>query len=173
MEIRFLTGDDAAEYWRLRLEALEGDPSAFSASAEEHRTLSMEEVRRRIGDELGDNFIVGAWDDNLLAGTVGFYREKGLKTRHKGGIWGVYVTPGQRASGVGKMMMKMALARAGQIDGVEQILLSVGATQIAAKRLYRSLGFESFGCEPRALKIGDQFIDEEYLVLRFENQRNV
>jgi len=25
-EIRFLSGDDASEYWRLRLEALEGDP---------------------------------------------------------------------------------------------------------------------------------------------------
>ena len=49
MEIRALTADDATEYWRLRLEALQGDPEAFSASAEEHMSLPMDEVRRRSG----------------------------------------------------------------------------------------------------------------------------
>jgi ribosomal protein S18 acetylase RimI-like enzyme len=171
MEIRFLKSDDAAEYWRLRLEALEGDPNAFTASAEEHKSLSLDEVRRRIGDANGENFIVGAFNDGRLAGTVGFFREKGLKTRHKGGIWGVYVTPEQRGAGVGKKMMEMALARAEQIDGIEQVLISVATTQIAAEKLYRSLGFQPFGREPRAVRIGDEFIDEIYLVLHFENKR--
>jgi hypothetical protein len=44
MEIRLLTSDDASEYWRLRLEALEGDPEAFGFSPEEHRALSIDEV---------------------------------------------------------------------------------------------------------------------------------
>ena len=47
MEIRFLTPDDAAEYWRLRLEALQRDPEAFGSSAEEHQSLSLEEVGAR------------------------------------------------------------------------------------------------------------------------------
>jgi hypothetical protein len=57
MEIRFLTADDAAEWWRLRLESLERDPEAFSASAEDHQSLKLEDVRSRLGSG-GDNFFV-------------------------------------------------------------------------------------------------------------------
>lgn len=95
---------------------------------------------------------------------------KGLKTRHKGRIWGVYVTPSERAHGVGRRLLQALLERAGEIEGLEQIMLSVTETQSAALALYRSLGFESFGHEPRALKIGDRAIDEEYMVLRLRRE---
>src|SRR5271157_1811055 len=62
MEIRFLNGGDAGEYWRLRLEALQGDPEAFSSSAEEHQSLSLDEVGRRLGSDGADSFVVGAFD---------------------------------------------------------------------------------------------------------------
>jgi len=166
MEIRFLHGGDASEYWRLRLEALQGDPEAFSSSAEEHQSLSLEEVRKRLGSGEADFFVVGAFDDGCLIGTAGFYREKGPKVRHKGRVWGVYVTPEKRGRGIGRKIMQTLVERAAGIEGVDQILLSVTTTQSAAAHLYRSLGFGSFGCEPRALKIGDRFIDEEYMVLR-------
>ena len=65
-------------------------------------------------------------------------------------------------------MLRALLERAAEIEGVEQVSLSVTTTQIAAVQLYRSLGFQAFGCEPRALRIGDRFIDEEYLLLRLK-----
>jgi ribosomal protein S18 acetylase RimI-like enzyme len=166
MRIRFLTADDASEWWRLRLEALEGDPAAFSASAEEHRCLSLDGVRKRISDATNESFVIGAFDDERLAGMAGFYREKGLKSWHKGRIWGVYVTPTKRGTGIGREMLQMLMQRARQMEGIEQILLSVSLSQKAAVALYRSLGFESWGCEPRALKLEDQFIDEEYMILK-------
>jgi ribosomal protein S18 acetylase RimI-like enzyme len=168
-EIRYLTGNDASEYWKLRLEALEGDPEAYSASALEHRSLTLEEVRKRLGSEGGDQFVVGAVQGGRLIGTAGFYREKNLKIRHKGRIWGVYVTPTRRGTGVGKRMLQTILKRADEMNGLEQVLLSVAATQTAAFRLYCAMGFKLFGCEPRALRIGDRFIDEQYLVLRLKN----
>lgn len=171
MEIRLLTGDDASEYWKLRLEALEGDPEAFSSSAEEHKALSMDEVKRRLGADGGDFLVAGAFENGRLVGTAGFYREKGPKVRHKGHIWGVYVTPAHRGAGVGRKIMQLALDRGWAIDGIEQVLLSVTATQTAAAKLYQSLGFVSFGREPHALKIGDRFIDEEYYILTPENLR--
>jgi ribosomal protein S18 acetylase RimI-like enzyme len=61
--------------------------------------------------------------------------------------------------------LQMLLEQAALI-GVEQIELSVTTTQTAAIGLYRSLGFESWGCEPKALKIADRYLDEEYMVLR-------
>ena len=169
MEIRFLSGDDAGEYWRLRLEALEGDPEAFSASAEDHRSLSLDEVRKRLGSESQEQFVVGAVEDGRLIGTAGFYREKGLKTRHKGRIWGVYVTPAGRGAGIGKRMLHKVLERVAEMEGLDQVLLSVAATQSAAFCLYRSLGFELFGREPRALRIGNRFVDEQYLALRLKH----
>ena len=41
----------------------------------------------------------------------------------------------------------------------------VATTQTAAIALYQSLGFRSFGCEYRALKIGERYVDEEQMVL--------
>lgn len=42
------------------------------------------------------------------------------------------------------------------MDGVGQFLLSVTATKTAAVALYRSLGFQSFGRERRALNVGER-----------------
>jgi hypothetical protein len=41
----------------------------------------------------------------------------------------------------------------------------VATSQPAARQLYLSLGFESFGCERHALKIGDVYVDEEHMSL--------
>jgi ribosomal protein S18 acetylase RimI-like enzyme len=164
MEIRFLTAEDAVEWRRLRAEALEGDPEAFSSSSEEHARLSLDDVKNRLG-ATGDSFVAGAFEDGSLVGMAGFHREIGPKVRHKGKIWGVYVTPSQRGTGLGRDLMRAVLERAAKIEGLDQILLSVTATQTPALGLYRSLGFETFGREPRALKIGDRTIDEDYMVL--------
>ena len=163
MEIRLLTPDDAAEWLRLRLEALEGDPEAFGASLEEHQSLSVDEVKRRLWSG-EDAFVLGALEDQRMVGMAGFVREKGLKTRHKGRVWGVYVSPAARGKGVGRKMLEMILQRSRTIPELQQVLISVATTQAAAVSLYRSLGFEPFGHEPRALKIGDRFVDEQYMI---------
>lgn len=123
----------------LRLEALEGDPEAFSASLEDHRKPTLDKVRKRLG--------VGA------------------QSRNKGRVWGVYVTPSQRGAGLGRTLLNAVLDHVRTFSEVEQILLSVTTTQTAAGRLYRSMGFVPFGREPRALKIAGHYIDEEYMVL--------
>ena len=166
METRILNANDASAYRKIRLEALECDPEAFSASAEEHRTLTMEDVAARLSPaDPVNHFIVGAFGGGQLVGTAGFYRDKGIKGRHKGHIWGVYVTREARKKGVGRELMRVLLERTARLEGIEQISLSVAATQDAAAALYRSLGFKSFVREPRALKIGDRYIDEEYMIL--------
>ena len=63
-------------------------------------------------------------------------------------------------------MFSALLEKVKTLPGLEQVNLTVSARQVAAKTLYRSLGFETFGVEPAALKIGDQYFDEEYMALR-------
>jgi ribosomal protein S18 acetylase RimI-like enzyme len=166
MEIRLLTAADANAYWELRLESLELEAEAFSSSAEEHRSLGVDDAKTRLTTDPKDSFVVGGFDRRQLVGTAGFYRERGLKTRHKGRIWGVHVTFEARGKGVGRSLLLALLDRAASIEGVEQIGLSVTTTQAAALALYRSLGFESFGCERKALKIGSRYVDEEYMVFQ-------
>jgi ribosomal protein S18 acetylase RimI-like enzyme len=165
MDLRLLTPDDAEVFWHLRLEALSNDPASFAVSAEEHLTTTVETARERLrkGDTAG-NFIVGMFEEGKLAGTAGFYRYMHNKERHKGHIWGVYVRPQSRGKGVASALMKEIVRRAREIDGLEQITL-VASANLPAQRLYKALGFESYGVEPHSLKIGDQYIDDVLMVL--------
>jgi ribosomal protein S18 acetylase RimI-like enzyme len=168
MEIRLLTPEDAEEWARLRVESLQSDPEAFSSSAEDQQSLKMEDVQKRLGADPSGFFIVGAFAEGELVGMAGFFREQGVKSRHKGRVWGVYVTRKWRGKAVGRKLLESVLERGAAIGGVEQILISVVTTQTAAASLYRSLGFQPFGREPRALKVGERYIDEEHLILRLE-----
>jgi hypothetical protein len=66
MEIRFLTADDASEWWRLSGESAAGRPGGFSPSAEDHQSPGLEEVKARLGSEREDHFVVGAFEHGLL-----------------------------------------------------------------------------------------------------------
>lgn len=165
MEIRLLTADDAEAFWRLRLEMLRNDPASFADSTEEHETTTIDTVRQRLEEgNPASNFVVGSFADGHLTGSAGFFRRPNNKERHKGHVWGVYVSPSQRGKGVGKALMLEIIRRARQISGIEQITL-VASAKLPAQRLYESVGFKGYGIEPHSLKIGAEYVDDILMVL--------
>jgi len=167
VEIRLFTEQDAQTLWNLRMMALETDPWSFVDSPEELRAMSVQEFATRLRADHAENFIVGAFEQGAAVGMVGCYQEVPLKRRHKAWIWGVFVAPAARGRGIAKSLMQAGIQRAKTIRGVEMLLLTVAVDQPAPRKLYASLGFRSFGVEPRGLKIGNDSHDEENMVLEF------
>ncbi|HYX54151.1 MAG TPA: GNAT family N-acetyltransferase [Candidatus Limnocylindrales bacterium] len=165
MDIRLLTEADAEEWWHMRRLALASEPAAFAESVEEHERKSVEDARNFFRANSAENFVLGYFEGGRLAGTMGYYREKHDKFRHKGVVWGVFVHKESRGKGVAKALLTEIIRRVRQVPGIEQVLLVVAAGQAAPKRVYESVGFQHYGTEPRSLKVGDKYIDDELMIL--------
>lgn len=171
MEIRVLGESDAEAWWHLRRLALQDEPHSFAESMEEHEAKPIQQAREFFRENGPDNFVVGYFEDGQLAGMAGFYREKHAKFRHKGTIWGVYVRRESRRKGVARAVLNEIIGRVRTNPGIEQILLIVAATQDKARSLYEALGFRKYGVEPRSLKIGSEYVDDELMVLFLDSNQ--
>ena len=165
MEYRRLLDEDARAYWELRLEALQNSPEAFGTSYEEaiQRDNPIERVKNNFKIEGNDTF--GAFDQGELVGMVTLLQESGLKMKHRANIFAMYVSPTSRGKGIGKALMEKAIKLAKESKDIEKINLSVVSSNEAAKKLYHQLGFNVFGKEEMALKVGETYYEELHMEL--------
>ena len=152
--IRQLGVSDAASYRDLRLDGLHRHPEAFGASWDDEAGQSLDWFAAR----LASNRVFGAWmADGCLAGIAGLGVPAAAKLRHKGVLWGMYVLHAARGTGVAAALVQRVIEQAA--GTVEEVLLTYTASNVAAERLYVRFGFERYGAEPRAVRIGDRYYD--------------
>jgi ribosomal protein S18 acetylase RimI-like enzyme len=166
LTIRTLTESDVDAFHAMRLQAATDTPFAIVPTREEEARWTREEniIRVRTTPQ---QTVFGAFDGATLVGIVGWRRETRRKFAHKSLIWGVFVDPAYRRTGIARRLMERAIAHAGA-SGVEQVQLSVSAQNPRAQTLYRSLGFTIYGTEPRSMRIDGEYFDEELMVLMLD-----
>jgi ribosomal protein S18 acetylase RimI-like enzyme len=167
--IRRLSADspsDVAQYWQVRNQGLKEFPDAFTTSYEEGVATAPEKLAKRFGGGNSDDFVVGAFStSDKLLGCTGFEREKRSKQRHKGKVIGMYVIPDARGTGLGRKILASLLLEVKQLDGLEQIILSVTHSNEGARSLYIGMGFVTFGIERNAIKVGQNYYNKEFMAL--------
>lgn len=153
--IRRLQRDDASMFREVRLEGLARHPESFGSSYEEELDYSL----AQIGDRIENSAIFGGFaDDGTLVGVVAVAWSKGAKMRHIASIWGMYVCPESRGTGLSRSLMIAAIDEARRT--CRSIRLTVVSSNAAAIRLYESLGFKAWAVDTEALKVGDIYHDE-------------
>ncbi|RDI41027.1 GNAT family N-acetyltransferase [Falsibacillus pallidus] len=166
MDYRVLTSEDAEEYLRIRLESLKLNPEAFASNYEdkvaEEDALNKTAIRLK---PTNFSFTMGAFDGDALVSVVTFMRESPSKMMHKGSIFAVFTTPSYRGKGIAKALFKELLKKLDEVEGLEQIMLTVVSSNQSAVKLYESLGFESFGTEKNAMKVDGSYYDEDYMMM--------
>lgn len=162
--IRSMQKGEAEAHRMLRLNALKNNPEAFGSSYEESIEMPLDIFEQRIPEPDSENRLIVVEKEGRLLGMMAFIRETRMKQRHIGFIHGVYVEPEARGKGLARKMMEHIMAHVRQLDGLRNVQLSVVTSNTSALQLYQSFGFEIWGTEPEALKVGDTFYDEYHML---------
>jgi ribosomal protein S18 acetylase RimI-like enzyme len=156
--IRLLTTTDATVYRDVRLEGLRLCPEAFSSTFERESGKPLPWFE----DRIAQGNIFGAFVGGELAGVAGCWLQDGTKVNHKAALWGMYVRPAARHSGLGRHLVEAVINHAA--TRVEQLQLGVVSANEAAVRLYLKMGFCEYGREMKALKRDGRYYDEILMV---------
>ncbi|HJV21830.1 MAG TPA: GNAT family N-acetyltransferase [Holophagaceae bacterium] len=161
---RPLDAADAESFRALRLMAIATSPTSIWPTHQEESARTLEEIEARIRPT-ATQIVFGLFVGSELIGIAGLRREALQQIGHKGWVWGVFVKPSHRGRGYARTLFEALMAHARTGWGLSQLLLSVNADNVAAQGLYESLGFATFGVEPRAMRVGDRYFDERHMIL--------
>ena len=162
-DIRRLTVDDLEIFRDIRAEALQQYPQSFGSTEEDEGGDAMVAAYRH----WLSGTIFGAFECGSLIGVAGFYVSADKRTQHRGHIYTVYVRENSRGKGIGDRLIKKLLTHAETC--VEQVHLAVLLTATAAIRTYKRNGFEIYGTDPRAIRVGGAMYDKYLMIRRFSH----
>ncbi|NNF05222.1 MAG: GNAT family N-acetyltransferase [Candidatus Eisenbacteria bacterium] len=157
LELKRLDPSHASDYRTLMLEAFHTSPEAFTSTFEERASepLSFWQDRLQMSEDVPCK-IFGAIADHALVGVAGLQFHQRKQTAHKAKLFGMYVKPANRGAGVGRKLVETVLSAAYIKSRIRQVQLTVTEGNDSAVALYQSCGFEVFGRESDAIRVGER-----------------
>jgi ribosomal protein S18 acetylase RimI-like enzyme len=165
---RKLKPTEAADFRRVRLECLKNFPDSFGTLYEDEVGKAKLYFEELIEQNVSDVFFYGAFAGDDLIGIAGFVRGDRTKTRHRGEIVAMYVNPDFRGRQVGENLLRALIKAVFEIEGVEQVHLTVVADNSAAVALYQRIGFEIFGFQKNYFKASEKYWDQNFMQMMKE-----
>lgn len=146
--VEALTEDDAASYNDFFRQGAVAHPDTLRISPADLAAAPFRTVHPAGGATLAARDSTGAW-----LGVVTVERESGReKRRHIAWVLRMYVPAANGGRGIGRELLRAAVAAARELPGVSKINLTVAAHNLHAVRLYESMGFRVFSREPDAFR---------------------
>ena len=136
IRVRVLDQDEWATYRDVRLRALRESPEAFVASAEEEEALEDQYWK----DRMVRSRRILAQDGDEVVGVVSVGTGHRTNIPGAGELFGLWVEPPRRGSGVARRLMEKA-ATVGRQVGLKQLVYWVGTDNGRAVAFASSFGF--------------------------------
>lgn len=165
MIIRKLLPHESGIYRAMRLACLKNAPESFGSTYEEEVLNPKFPFETHIETGSPDHVMFGALDNERLIGITGFNRMARKRASHRGELVQVYVEPAYRGQNIGEKLLRQTLAYAFSLEGIEQVQLSVIASNTTAINLYEKLGFKTFGVQPKYFKVENGYLDQQFMQL--------
>lgn len=163
--IRPLTAADVHQYKRVRDEALHCAPEAFTSDHASSVGRPARAYAVRFGPPASGHFFLGAFNiAGQLQGCIGCERELLPQQRHSARLVSMMVAPAVQRRGIGQRLLDACIQQAAQVPGLEQLTLTVTATNHHVVRLYERAGFRAWGLLPRAIVVQGVGYDKLHMV---------
>jgi GNAT superfamily N-acetyltransferase len=146
--LRALTCDDAPAYNAFLLRGVEQHPDTLRVSPADITAHPFETAHVSDGVTFAAVAADGCW-----LGVVTVERERARsKRRHVAWVLRMYVDARAVGGGIGRALLRQAIAQARGFEGVAKLNLTVAAHNQRAVALYESEGFVRFACEDDAFR---------------------
>lgn len=164
--IRLLSHADLPAYKALRDEALRTAPEAFTSDYASSVNTPAEHYAARLGTPESGHFVLGAFNAaGDLLGSIALESETRLHKRHCANVVGMMVSPSAQKQGVATDLVAACATIAKANDQLEQLVLTVTASNTHVVRLYERAGYVAYGLQKHAIKVAGSYYDKLHMVL--------
>lgn len=167
-ELRVLTVQDLPAFVGLRNASLLCYPDAFTSDYATEKDKSPQAFASRLGDAVSGHFVLGAFDElGQLLGTLSMERDEATRRQkhHIAHVKAVMVAEATQRLGIARKLVRHGIELTQANSSLDQLVLTVTASNQHVVRLYEDAGFVSYGLLPRAICVEGQFFDKLYMRL--------
>jgi RimJ/RimL family protein N-acetyltransferase len=159
--VRALLPIDLPAYKALRDEALRAAPDAFTSDYESSVGRPAQVYASRLGTPESGHFVLGAFDESgALLGSIAVEREQRIKAQHCALVVGMMVAPAAQRRGIATQLIAKCLLFTSENHHLEQLILTVTATNLHVVQMYERAGFVRYGLLPGAIKVDGVYYDK-------------